>query len=168
MSDIIVVENGGQTIVQVTQSPAQQLVVTENNPVVVVQTAGVQGPPGPQGTPGIAVVNFIFDGNGSTLAAGTSGTFVVPFACNISSWTLLANATGSVQVSIQKATFAAYPTVTDIAPTNKPQIVSATKASSTSLSGWSPAIAADDILVVSIDSASGIGRATLGLSLTRV
>lgn len=168
MSDIIVVENGGQTVVQVTQSPATVLEIVDSNPTVVVQTAGVQGPPGPQGTPGVALVNFTFDGGGSNIAVGTKGAFVVPFNCTITAWTLLADNTGSVTVDVLKSTFAGYPTATSIAGTSKPQIVSSVKGSSSTLTGWSPAISEGEIVTVNIDSASGIGRVTLGLSLTRV
>ena len=166
MTDLITI-NEVTNVVQVTDAPTV-VTVTEDNTVVDVVMAGVQGPPGPQGTPGIGLVNYIFDGNGSPLAAGSKGVFTVPFNCVISAWTMLGNTTGSVQLDVQKATYAAFPTASSISPTNKPQIVSDIKAASSTLTGWSPAVSAGEILVVNIDSASGIGRLTLGLSLTRV
>lgn len=170
MSDVVVIENGGTTIVQVTQSVPTTLEVVENNPVVEVQTVGVQGPPGPQGTPGIATANFIIDGGNAVILTGVKGSLVIPFACTISGWTLMGDAVGSIQLDIWKASYSAYPpSVTNsVTATNKPQIVSGIKASSTALTGWTTSIAANDILVFNVDSASGINRVTLGLSLTRV
>jgi hypothetical protein len=55
MSQVVVIETGTQTVVQVTQLPAYVLSVTEATSSVEVLTVGVQGPPGPtgpQGTPG--------------------------------------------------------------------------------------------------------------------
>lgn len=167
MSDVVVIENGGTTIVQVTQSAPTTLEVVANNPVVEVQSVGVQGPPG---TPGIATANFIIDGGNAVILTGVKGSLVIPFACTISGWTLMGDAVGSIQLDIWKASYSAYPpSVTNsITATNKPQIVSGIKASSTALTGWTTSIAANDILVFNVDSASGISRVTLGLNLTRV
>ena len=167
MSDVVVIENGGTTIVQVTQSVPTTLEVVENNPVVEVQTVGVQGPPG---TPGIATANFIIDGGNTVILTGIKGSLVIPFACTISGWTLMGDAVGSIQLDIWKASYSAYPpsVSNSITATNKPQIVSDIKASSTVLTGWTTSIAANDILVFNVDSASGISRVTLGLNLTRV
>lgn len=124
---------------------------------------------GPAGTPGIATANFLIDGGGSVILAGVKGSLVVPFNCVISSWSLTADASGSIQIDIWKSDFASYPpTVSNtISPTSKALIASSVKASSASLTGWSPAISAGDVLVFKVDSATTISRVTLGLGLTR-
>lgn len=124
---------------------------------------------GPAGTPGIATANFIIDGGGSPILPGVKGSLVIPFNAVISGWTLMADATGSIQIDIWKASYAAYPpSVSDsISPSNKALISAAVKASSTDLTGWSPTISANDVLVFKVDSAATISRVTLGLSLTR-
>lgn len=64
MTDIVVVETVGGTVVEITQQPTPTLTVT----TTALQTleieapgpqgpAGAQGPPGPQGPPGDADVN---------------------------------------------------------------------------------------------------------------
>lgn len=124
---------------------------------------------GPAGTPGIATANFIIDGGGSAIIPGVKGAVVIPFNCVISRWSLMADATGSIQLDIWKATYASYPpTVADsISPSNKALISAAAKASSSTLTGWNTTINADDVLVFKVDSATTISRVTLGLSLTR-
>lgn len=125
--------------------------------------------PGPAGTPGIATANFIIDGGGSPILPGVKGSLVIPFGCVVSGWTLMADTTGSIQIDIWKANYSSYPpSVSDsITASDKPQIVSGVKASSTTLTGWNTAIGADEVLVFKVDSAATISRVTLGLSLTR-
>lgn len=124
---------------------------------------------GPAGTPGVATANFIIDGGGSTIPIGVKGSLVIPFNCVVSSWSLMADTTGSIQVDIWKSDFAAYPpsVANSISPSNKAKITTAAKASSSNLTGWNTTISADDILVFNVDSATTISRVTLGLSLTR-
>ena len=124
---------------------------------------------GPQGTPGIATANFIIDSGGAAILTGVKGSLVVPFNCVISGWTLTADVSGSIQIDIWKATYAAYPpTVANtISPSNKALISASNKATSSTLTGWSPTINAGDILVFNVDRAPTISRVTLGLNLTR-
>lgn len=137
-----------------------------------VGAPGAQGPQGVQGatgTPGIGTVNFIIDGGSSPIVAGIKGSLVIPFNCVISGWSLMADVAGSIQVDIWKGSYTNYPpSVSDsISPSNKALISAAVKASSTDLTGWSPTISANDVLVFKVDSAATISRVTLGLSLTR-
>lgn len=130
---------------------------------------GATGPAGPAGTPGIATANFIVDGGGFEITPGVKGSLVIPFNCVIDGWTLMADVVGSIQIDIWKSNFSAYPPTiaNSISPSNKATITSASKASSSTLSGWSTSISANDILVFNVDSVTTIGRVTIGLSLTR-
>lgn len=161
-------------VVEVLVTAADSVEIISGGDLIVESITGADSVveiivPGPSGTPGIATANFVIDGGGSPILPGVKGSLVIPFGCTVSGWTLVADATGSIQIDIWKASYAAYPpTVADsISPSNKALISAAVKASSTDLTGWSPTINADDVLVFKVDSASAITRVTLGLSLTR-
>ena len=93
----------------------------------------------------------------------------VPFDCAIVGWTILCDASGSIVFDVWKDSYANYPpTVADtIAASAKPTVSAATKATSTTLTGWTTALSAGDVLIANVDSVSGIGRARLYLHLRR-
>lgn len=126
---------------------------------------------------GLAVkgLQFIIDGgvdeNGTAQAitTGIKGDVRIPWACTVSFWMILADQTGSIVVDIWKDTYTNYPptdteSITASAP---PTLSSGTKASSSSLTGWTTSFAAGDILRFNVDSASTLTRATLYLTLTQ-
>ncbi|HXG72836.1 MAG TPA: hypothetical protein VNJ04_19750 [Gemmatimonadaceae bacterium] len=118
---------------------------------------------------GVVAVHFVVDGGGSAITTGIKGDVLIPFAATITKWTLLPDVSGSVVFDLWKSTYANYPpTVANTIPAAaKPTISGATKAQSTTLTGWTTAVAADDIIRVSIDSATTITRCALVLRLTR-
>lgn len=93
----------------------------------------------------------------------------VPFACDITGVTMLADVSGSAVVDIWKDTYAnAPPTVADtIVASAKPTLSSATKSQDTTLTGWTKSLAEGDILRFKVDSASTLGQFTISLALTR-
>lgn len=109
----------------------------------------------------------VFDGIGAALTTGIKGDVSMPFACNISMWTLLADQSGSLQIDIWKDIYANYPpTVTDTITGGSPPVLSSAGANRDStLSGWTTSIAEDDTLRFNIDSATTVTRATLVLKL---
>jgi hypothetical protein len=114
-------------------------------------------------------ITFIFSAGGSTIATGIAGDLTIPFACEITEWTLLADQTGSIVVDIWKDTYANYPptgadTITGSA---KPTISSAVKGQSSTLTGWTTTISAGDILRFNVDSVSLLTRVTLSLKVKR-
>jgi hypothetical protein len=124
-------------------------------------------PPGVSGSS--ATIQFLIDGAGSALTTGLKGFLEVPFACTITAVRLLADVSGSVVVNIWKDTYANYPpTVADkITASAPPTISGATKSQDTTLTGWTTAIAAGDILAFNVDSATTITRVTVSLTVTR-
>lgn len=114
-------------------------------------------------------ITFIIDGGGAAIATGEKGDITIPFACTINEWTLLADQSGSIVVDIWKDTYANYPpTVADtITASAKPTISASTKGQSSTLTGWTTAISAGDILAFNVDSASTVQRVTLSLKITR-
>jgi hypothetical protein len=97
------------------------------------------------------------------------GDLQIPFACTITSWTLMADQSGSIVVDVWKDTLANYPpTVADsITGSALPTITSASSATSSTLTGWTTSINANDVLRYNVNSASTITRVTLSLSVTR-
>ena len=97
------------------------------------------------------------------IATGIMGEFSVDFACTIKQWTLLADTAGSAVVDIWKTPFASYPptvanSITAAAP---PTLSAAASAQSSTLTGWTTAVSADDTFRVNVNSVSGLSRLTL-------
>lgn len=117
-----------------------------------------------------AAIGYTFNGSGAVLTTGTIGVGLrIPFACTINSVTLQADVSGSMVVDIWKDSYANYPpTVADsICASAKPTLSSAIKSEDTTLTGWTAAITAGDILYFNIDSCSTITNAVLTLKVTK-
>jgi len=162
VTDLITVNETTQ-VVQVTETPTT-VIVTEDNTVVVISDPGL-----PEAA-GAACVTHIIDGVGSAISPGLRGSVPIPFDCVIVGWTLVADQVGSIQLDIWKSTYASYPPSVggSIVAAAKPAIVSGVKASSSTLTGWTTAVSAGDILAFNVDSVSTISRVTLSLSLARL
>ncbi|MBA7567058.1 hypothetical protein ES708_08758 [subsurface metagenome] len=114
-------------------------------------------------------LTFIIDGGGSAIATGQKGHLEIPFACTITRVTALADQTGSIVVDIWKDSYANFP------PTNADSITSATpptisaaqKSQDSTLTGWTTAIAAGDILAFNVDSCTTITRVTISLRVEK-
>lgn len=116
-----------------------------------------------------AALIFIFDRGGAVITTSMLVRFRVHFAGTIVRWTVISTASGSIRFNVSKATFAAYPTLTNIDGTDPPQLSAAQKAESTALTGWTTGFASGDIFNVNVDSAvspSGIVRAAVILEAT--
>lgn len=114
-------------------------------------------------------IPFVIDGGGSAITTGVKGFIEIPFAGTIVAVRQLADQSGSIVVDIWKDTYANYPpTVADtITASAKPTISSATKSQDTTLTGWTTAVAAGDILGFNVDSASTVTRVTVSLTIRR-
>jgi len=143
--------------------------VTNTITVTTVTETIVINDPGLPEPAGAACVNFLVDGLGAGITTGQKGFVVIPFNCAIVSWTLIADAAGSMVMDIWKDTFVnSPPTVADsITGSAKPTLSSANRATSFTLTGWTTLVNAGDVLAFNIDSATGISRVTLSLSLAR-
>ena len=112
-------------------------------------------------------ITFVMDGGGSVLTTGVQGFIEIPFACTLSSVTLLADTTGSIVIDIWKDVYASYP------PTNAdsiilsggtlPTISGGLKYQDMSLTGWNTTVSAGNILGFNIDSVDVITKCTLVL-----
>ena len=118
---------------------------------------------------GSTMLSFLKDGYGNVIGTGVIGDMTVPFACTITAAYLLADQTGSITVDIWKDTYANFPPTNadSITSASPPSISSGIKSENTSLSGWTTAIAAGDILRFNVDSCSAITRVGIYLKVTR-
>ena len=114
-------------------------------------------------------IEFLIDGGGAEIATGIAGDLEIPFACSITSATIVANTTGSIVVDVWKDTYANFPpTVADTIVSNSTLAISAaTKGQDTALAGWTKTIAAGDILRFNVDSVTDIERCTVSLKVVR-
>jgi hypothetical protein len=87
------------------------------------------------------------------LVAGQVTYFTVPYACTIVAWNIVADA-GTVTFDIWKiATGTAIPTISNtIVASAKPALASGTAIHSTSMSGWTTSVTANDIVGIKLDT----------------
>lgn len=117
----------------------------------------------------VLAIPFVIDGAGSAITTGEKGHLEITFACTIVQVTLMADQPGSIVIDIWKDTYANFPptdadSITASAP---PTISSAQKSQDSTLTGWTTAIAAGDILAYNVDSCTTITRVTLSLKVTK-
>jgi hypothetical protein len=118
---------------------------------------------------GTACITIMKDGVGNELPTGIIGDVLVPFDCEIVAVTVLGDQTGSIVVDIWKDTTANFPptdadTITASAP---PTISNDDHSEDDTLSGWTTAITAGDVLRFNIDSITDITRVTIILHVER-
>ena len=122
----------------------------------------------------VGAVGLVIDGGGAVITTGVKGFLEVPFAGTITAVTLLSTdaavTAGSIVVDIWKAPYASYPpTVANtITAAAKPTLSTATKSRDTTLTGWTTAIAAGDVLGFKVDSVATLTRVTLALTVQAV
>jgi hypothetical protein len=109
-------------------------------------------------------IGYVFDGGGSTLPAGRTGYYTVPFSCTIRAWNLTVD-TGTVTIDAWKAaTGAGIPTVSNtITASATPAIASGTALHSTTLTGWTTAVNANDVFGFNVKAVSSATLASLVL-----
>lgn len=145
-------------------------VAPATNSVRVLVTTGGMGPTGPTGPVGPAQgkIAWVFDNGANVLTTGAKIAYVtVPYNCTITDWRIFANPSGSIVFDIWKDTYANHPpTVGDtITASAKPTVTTATKAESSTLTGWTTALTAGQVLEVNIDSVTTVTKARLELTV---
>ncbi len=110
----------------------------------------------------------VIDGGGSAITTGVKTYLPIDFAGTITQVTMVTDQTGSIVVDVWKDTYANFPptdadSITASAPVT---ISSATKAQDATLTGWTTAISAGDVLGFNVDSASTVTKATLTIKVT--
>jgi hypothetical protein len=106
------------------------------------------------------------DPAGSALATGVLCYIVVPFAGTITGWDIVTDA-GTATVDVWKiATGTAKPTVTNtITASARPAISTGTVIHSTTLTGWTTAVAANDVLGFNLDAVATAKYITVNVQI---
>lgn len=116
-------------------------------------------------------IGFSIGDGSAVLTVGTKLAYYIPFACTILEWTLgsVDSTSGSVQLDLWVDSHANFPpTVADtITASAKPLFSSTTKGQSSTLTGWTTAIAAGSWLYINVDSVTSIKYLAGTLKLKR-
>jgi hypothetical protein len=115
----------------------------------------------------VATAGIVVDGGGSVPSTGSKGFLQVPFNATIVSWTILADRSGSAQFDVKKSTYSGFPTTSSIVAAAPPSLSAAQKNTSSTLTGWTTAITAGDVLEFLLSSVTTCQRVILELKLTR-
>jgi len=117
----------------------------------------------------VASITFIIDGATAEITTGIKGALEIPFACTINRVTLLADQSGSIVIDIWKQAYADYPpedaqSITAAAP---PTLTAAAMSQDSTLTDWTTAIAAGDVLMFNVDSITTCTWVILSLKVTK-
>lgn len=117
----------------------------------------------------VSSITFVIGDGLSTVSTGVAGYLEIPFACTINRYTIIADASGSIQVDIWKDTYAnAPPTNADSITASAPVSLSSTqKNQDSTLTGWTTSISGGDILGFNVDSATTVKQVTISLKVTK-
>lgn len=117
----------------------------------------------------IDTIGITIDGAGSAVTTGVKGYIRIPYAATINSVTMLADLSGNCVVDIWKDTYAQYPPVdADSITSATPATLSGTaKSEDTTLTSWTVAITAGDVIGFNVDSCSTVTRLHLNLKVTK-
>ena len=153
-------------------SERAQSTTTPSAPGVASYGSGTTDARGDHVHPLTETINFIIDGGGATITTGIKGDIVLDFACTIVSAELRECSSVGIAtavVNIWKTAEAAWPpTVSNkITSSTPPTLSGAAKEIDSTLTSWTTAISAGDILRVNVDSCTGGQRLTLSLKVTR-
>lgn len=114
-----------------------------------------------------AELGVVIDGGGATPTTGSKHFLSVAYACTINSWVMLADVAGSAQITVKKSSYAGFPATTSIVGSAPPKLVSQQNNQSSTLTGWTTAINAGDILEFNLDSVSTVGWLQLVLQISK-
>ncbi|MFC1808843.1 hypothetical protein ACFL3D_01815 [Candidatus Omnitrophota bacterium] len=114
-------------------------------------------------------IQFVIDGGGSAITTGIKGSIQIPWACTITAATVLADQSCTLAIDIWKDTYANFPpdnsdSITAAAP---PTITADTDSTDSTLTGWTTAVTANDILSFNVDSNDNATFLTLILEYSR-
>jgi len=105
-----------------------------------------------------SAIEFVISGGNNPITTGQYGHLEVPFNCTIKRSTLMADQVGSIVVNIWKTNFAGFPPTSGnkITASAPPTLTAAQAAQDSTLTGWTTALTAGDILAYNVDSTSGV------------
>jgi hypothetical protein len=140
-----------------------------NNYVLTAKGAGVDPAYAAVSSTATLDIMLIIGDGINVINTGQRGHIPIDFACTIKQVTMVADVSGSIVVDIWKDTYANFPPTDadSITASTPPTISSAQKSQDATLTGWTTAIAAGDILAFNVDSCTTIKRVTISLKVER-
>lgn len=114
-------------------------------------------------------LNLVIDGGGSVITTGLHGDLIIPYDCTIVGSYLSADQSGSIVIDIWKKAFASFPPLiaNTIVASAPPTLSSAASASDVTLTGWTVACLAGDVLRYNVNSATTVTRILLSLKVVK-
>ena len=111
-----------------------------------------------------------FNGGGIPPSVGVDQDVVLPFTGTLTGWQIAADRVGSATIDVWMAAWTSYPptSANDITGGNPPALASAASAESTSLTGWTTAITAGDVMRFELAAVATVTRVLLVLTYTRL
>lgn len=118
---------------------------------------------------GTFAAEFVIGDGANAITTGIKGDIQIPMAATITGVFALADQTGSIVIDVWKDTYANFPpTDADSITASAPITISAaTKATDTTLTGWTTSVTAGDILRLNVDSVSTVTRCTVVIRMKR-
>jgi hypothetical protein len=112
-----------------------------------------------------------FDGGGSPLAGGAVQDVAIRSARTITSWTLIADQVGAVTIGVLRGTLAdliaGSPPAASLTAANDPELAAEVAATDSTLTGWTTALAAGDVVRFVLSAVDGVQtKVTLELVTT--
>lgn len=113
-------------------------------------------------------ITINIDGDTGTPNLGVRVRWSVPVNCSIAGWVLVADASGSAVIDVLRSTYAAFPTTSSIAGTDKPTLASVQKNENLGpLTLWgSTSLRAGDVIEFNLSSVATCKILSLTLNIT--
>lgn len=119
-------------------------------------------------------ITIVIDGAGNVITTGTQRDVTVEYSGTINSYRTVATPSGSITIELWKCTYSQYddgathPVVGDKITASAPiAISSSTKSFDGSLTGWTTAVTAGDVIRPNVVSCTGIKGITITLPITK-
>jgi len=122
-------------------------------------------------TANIGCLGITIDGGGSAITTGVTGSIIVPYACVIDCWGIIADQSGSVVIDVWKGSSSlSIPTsaAQSIAGSEKPTLSSQQINTDLNLTTWTKNLVFGDVLVFNVDSATTVERVTLQIKVIKL
>jgi hypothetical protein len=113
-------------------------------------------------------IGITIDGGGSAITTGSKGFIYIPYACTISSATLLADQSGSIVIDVKKVAYGSFPTTASICASALPTLSTAQNSQDSTLTGWTKTISAGDVIEFEVSGTpTSVTRVSLILAVAK-
>jgi hypothetical protein len=117
-----------------------------------------------------ASFGITLDGNGSVISTGVKGYVTIPYNCTITGWDIFADQVGSCVIDLWKDTYTNFaPTIVDtICGSEKLTLTAEQKNQDNTLSTWTTAVSAGDVIAFNVESAVTVTRVNAIIKVTKI